>query len=66
MAQFTSFTAVVVACFASVFLAAANVSAQTALAPAPSMDTGAGFSLPMSGAVVASSLLLSLFALLRH
>ena len=51
------------------FTMAASVSAQStemAPAPAPSMDTGAGFSLPVSLAVVGSSLVLSLLALLKH
>ncbi|KAJ0099311.1 hypothetical protein Patl1_20583 [Pistacia atlantica] len=50
-------------------VAAAIVSAQSngmAPAPSPSMDTGAPFSLPVSGAIVGSSLVLSLFALFRH
>ncbi|XWS35498.1 hypothetical protein CRYUN_Cryun20dG0002500 [Craigia yunnanensis] len=49
----------------------AIVSAQdfgAASAPAPSMDKGAAYSLGngMSGAVICSSLLLSVIALLRH
>ncbi|KAJ0043479.1 hypothetical protein Pint_17964 [Pistacia integerrima] len=48
-------------------MAAATVSAQSgAAAPAPSLDTGAAFSLPVSAAIVGSSLVLSLFALLQH
>ncbi|KDP37350.1 hypothetical protein JCGZ_06804 [Jatropha curcas] len=64
MAQFNSCKTVIIACIAAIFLANTNVSAQ--LAPAPSPDTGAGFSLPMSSAIVASSLVLSFIALLRH
>ncbi|KAL8225322.1 hypothetical protein R6Q57_017879 [Mikania cordata] len=45
--------------------AAAAVSAQ-ATAPAPSPDAGAGFSVPVSGVVIGSSMLVSLFALLRN
>ncbi|KAG9148273.1 hypothetical protein Leryth_012234 [Lithospermum erythrorhizon] len=44
----------------------ATASAQEAMAPAPSPDAGAAFSLPLSSAVVGSSLLCSAFALLRH
>lgn len=40
-----------------------TVSAQ---APAPSPDAGDAFSLPVSGAVIGTTLLFSLFALLRH
>ncbi|CAN4095845.1 unnamed protein product [Withania somnifera] len=51
----------------AVFLAAVAVSAQEpSLAPAPSPDAGAGFSLPVSGALIGSSLIMSLFAVLRH
>ncbi|KAL0379894.1 UNVERIFIED_CONTAM: hypothetical protein Sangu_0053700 [Sesamum angustifolium] len=35
------------------------------LAPAPSPDAGAGYSVPVSAAVVASSVLLSLLALMK-
>ncbi|KAJ0043658.1 hypothetical protein Pint_17951 [Pistacia integerrima] len=50
-------------------VAAATVSAQSnrmAPVPSPSMDTEAAFSLPVSGAVVGPSLVLSLFAQFRH
>ncbi|KAJ0100089.1 hypothetical protein Patl1_20579 [Pistacia atlantica] len=50
-------------------VAAATVSAQSngmAPAPSPSMDTGAAFSLPVSGAIVGPSLVLSVFPLFRH
>lgn len=43
----------------------ATVSAQ-ASEPSPSPDAGAAFSLPVSGAVVASSLVLSALAVFRH
>ncbi|EEF35651.1 conserved hypothetical protein [Ricinus communis] len=66
MAQFSSFKTLMVACIAAFLLAASDVSAQMAPAPGPSMDTGAGFSLPVSATVVASSLVLSFAALLRH
>ncbi|KAC9235843.1 hypothetical protein E3N88_46154 [Mikania micrantha] len=45
--------------------AAAAVSAQ-ATAPAPSPDAGAGFSVPASGVLIGSSMLVSLFAFLRN
>ncbi|KDP37352.1 hypothetical protein JCGZ_06806 [Jatropha curcas] len=54
--------AVMIVVFAVVFPA---VSAQVA-APAPSPDAGAGFSLPVSGAVVGLSLLVSFLGLLKH
>ncbi|KAI3750219.1 hypothetical protein L2E82_20849 [Cichorium intybus] len=47
------------------FSVAATVSAQ-ATAPAPSPDAGAAFSVPVSGVVIGSSMLLSLVALFRH
>lgn len=43
--------------------AATTVSAQ---APAPSPDVGAAFSLPTSGVMIATSLLLSFVALLKN
>ena len=50
-----------------VFLVVVTVSAQEpSLAPAPSPDAGAGFSLPVSGVLIGTSLLVSLFAVLRH
>ncbi|KAL2328818.1 hypothetical protein Fmac_022245 [Flemingia macrophylla] len=47
---------------------AAGVRAQSSEAPAPppTMDAGAGFLVSYSGALVCSSLLLSLLALLCH
>ncbi|KAK6790137.1 hypothetical protein RDI58_013937 [Solanum bulbocastanum] len=51
----------------AVFLAAVVVSAQEpSLAPAPAPDAGAAFSLPVSGSLIGTSLLMSLFAVLRH
>ncbi|KAL7584436.1 hypothetical protein Lser_V15G42515 [Lactuca serriola] len=47
------------------FSVAATVSAQ-ATAPAPSPDAGVAFSVPISGVVIGSSMLLSLVALFRH
>ncbi|WOG98105.1 hypothetical protein DCAR_0417446 [Daucus carota subsp. sativus] len=43
----------------------AAASAQE-MAPAPSPDMGSGFSLPVSTAVVGTSLVFSLVALFRH
>ncbi|CAI9787551.1 unnamed protein product [Fraxinus pennsylvanica] len=43
--------------------AAVTVSAQ---GPAPSPDAGDALSLPVSGAIIGTSLLFSLFAILRH
>ncbi|KAI3678112.1 hypothetical protein L6452_37393 [Arctium lappa] len=45
--------------------AAATVCAQ-AQAPAPSPDAGAAFSVPASGVMIGTSLLLSFMALLRN
>ncbi|KAM3268074.1 hypothetical protein P3S67_031624 [Capsicum chacoense] len=51
----------------AIFLAACAVSAQEpSLAPTPSPDAGAGFSMPVSGALIGTSLVMSLFALLRN
>ncbi|WOH06502.1 hypothetical protein DCAR_0625930 [Daucus carota subsp. sativus] len=61
MAQVSSF---VVKAILVVVLAAVAVSGQEA--PAPSPDVGAGFSLPVSTAVVGTSLILSLLALVRN
>ncbi|KAJ0099314.1 hypothetical protein Patl1_20580 [Pistacia atlantica] len=55
--------------FAAFAMAPTTISAQSselARAPPPSSDTGAAFSLPVSGAIIGSSLVLSLFALLKH
>ncbi|KAK9065785.1 hypothetical protein SSX86_015186 [Deinandra increscens subsp. villosa] len=47
--------------------AAATVSAQEfAMAPAPSPDAGAAFNVPISGVMIATSLVLSFVALLRN
>lgn len=51
----------------AVVMLAVTASAQEfGMAPAPSPDAGAAFSLPVSTAFIASSLFVSLFALLRH
>ena len=50
----------------ALFMVATNVSAHVeAPAPAPSMVTGAGFSLPVSSAVIAFSLIISFISLLK-
>ncbi|KAF1001647.1 hypothetical protein AG4045_026959 [Apium graveolens] len=61
MAQISSF---VVKALLVALLAAVAVSGQE-MSPAPSPDVGAGFSLPVSTAVVGTSLILSLVALIR-
>ncbi|ESR34700.1 hypothetical protein CICLE_v10006974mg [Citrus x clementina] len=68
MAQISSLKSVMMM-FVLAALAMAAASAQStemAPAPAPSSDTGAASSLPVSGAVIASSLFVSLLALLKH
>ncbi|TXG70474.1 hypothetical protein EZV62_005409 [Acer yangbiense] len=68
----SSFKAVimVVFVFATLAVMAADVSAQTiemmAPAPAPSMATGAGFSLLVSGSIIGFSLFFSLLAIIKH
>ncbi|KAL7120594.1 hypothetical protein ACP275_02G131600 [Erythranthe tilingii] len=60
--------ALVVLMFVAVIMVGTTLSAAqggSGLTPAPSPDVGAGFSLPVSAAVVASSLLLSLLALVN-
>ncbi|KAJ6912772.1 hypothetical protein NC651_015275 [Populus alba x Populus x berolinensis] len=58
--------AIMVIYVVALFMVATNVSAQVeAPAPAPSMDTGAGFSLPVSSAVIAFSLIISFISLLK-
>ncbi|KAK4343777.1 hypothetical protein RND71_036871 [Anisodus tanguticus] len=44
----------------------ASSAQEIGMSPAPSPDAGAGFSLSSSGALIGTSLLLSLFALLRQ
>ncbi|KAK4377931.1 hypothetical protein RND71_004227 [Anisodus tanguticus] len=64
MAQVSS---IIKAFVLAVVLAAVAASAQeVGLAPAPSPDAGAGFSVPVSGALIGTSLLVSLFASLRN
>ena len=69
MAQLRSIKALAVFFVAAIIAAAASAqdSGMTpALAPAPSMDAGSAYSLPVSAAIVWSSVVLSLFALIKH
>ncbi|KAJ6992444.1 hypothetical protein NC653_015738 [Populus alba x Populus x berolinensis] len=68
MAKVRISKAIMVIYVVALFMVATNVSAQVeapAPAPAPSMDTGAGFSLPVSSAVIAFSLIISFISLLK-
>ncbi|KAI3507593.1 hypothetical protein L1887_22581 [Cichorium endivia] len=65
MAQISSIVKKVSLIAVVAFSVAATVSAQ-ATAPAPSPDAGSSFSVPVSGVVIGSSMLLSLVALFRH
>ncbi|XVE75654.1 hypothetical protein DITRI_Ditri12bG0110400 [Diplodiscus trichospermus] len=62
------FSKAIMIIFAAVVLSVATtVSAQdSAVAPTPSMDTGAAFSLPVSGVAVTFSLVISLLALMKQ
>ncbi|KAK8542153.1 hypothetical protein V6N13_137276 [Hibiscus sabdariffa] len=67
MAKIFFSKAIMIIFVAVVLSVASNVSAQdSAMAPAPSMDTGAAFSLPVSGVAVTFSLIISLVALLKQ
>ncbi|KAH6819397.1 hypothetical protein C2S51_003000 [Perilla frutescens var. frutescens] len=67
MAQISIVKAAVMVAYAIVALTAfASTASAQAQAPAPAPDTGAAFSLPVSGAAVAASLLFSAVALLRR
>lgn len=63
MAQVSIFKAFVLALIFAAVAASAQVPE---MSPAPSPDAGAGFSLPVSGAVIGMSLLISSVALLKH
>lgn len=63
MAQLSIIKAFVIA---FVLIAVTASAQEVGLAPAPSPDAGAGFSLPVSGALIGTSLLVSLFASLRN
>ncbi|KAK8554221.1 hypothetical protein V6N13_073154 [Hibiscus sabdariffa] len=58
----------ILAIFVALMLSeSATVSAQgVAMAPSPSMDTGAAFSMHVSAVAVAFSLIISFLALLKH
>ncbi|KAI5583900.1 hypothetical protein BDE02_06G047200 [Populus trichocarpa] len=64
MAKVRISKAIMVIYVVALFMVATNVSAQVE-APAPSMDTGAGFSLPVSSAVITFSLIISFISLLK-
>ncbi|KAL5715091.1 hypothetical protein ACHQM5_016969 [Ranunculus cassubicifolius] len=73
MAQFrfsraSSAAAMMVLCFINALFSVVvkGQDSEEMLAPSPSMDAGAGFSLPQAGVLVCTSLLLSLVALLWH
>ncbi|KAI5652430.1 hypothetical protein M9H77_29617 [Catharanthus roseus] len=51
---------------AVVMLTVTSSAQDIGMAPSPSPDAGAAFSLPVSTAFIVSSLFFSLFALLRH
>lgn len=59
----TSSAHIVMAMFVVALFYVSGVMAQD-IAPFPTMDTGAGFTLPISGVLVCSSMLVSLIALL--
>uniref|UniRef100_A0A3Q7IKZ7 Uncharacterized protein n=1 Tax=Solanum lycopersicum TaxID=4081 RepID=A0A3Q7IKZ7_SOLLC len=65
MAQISIIKSVLVALIVVVFSATSSAQ-EIGLAPAPAPDAGAGFSLAQSGALVASSLLVSAVALFRN
>ncbi|KAK8554220.1 hypothetical protein V6N13_073153 [Hibiscus sabdariffa] len=67
MAQVCTSKPIVAIFVALVLSVSATVSAQGgAMAPSPSMDSGAAFSLPVSAVAVAFSLIVSFLALLKH
>ncbi|KAL9240127.1 hypothetical protein vseg_014384 [Gypsophila vaccaria] len=55
-----------VSIFVVVVLALVAVAQAQEMAPSPAPSVGAGFSVPVSNAVVAFSIVLSLFSLLKH
>ncbi|KAL7234241.1 hypothetical protein ACSBR1_017773 [Camellia fascicularis] len=67
MANMSSFKALAVFFVVALFSAAASAQ-DLGMAPAsaPGMDAGSAFSLPISAAVMCSSLALSLVALIKH
>lgn len=67
MANICFSKAIMITFVAAVLSVATCVSAQdSAAAPAPSMDTGAAFSLPVSVVAVTISLIVSLIALMKQ
>ena len=64
MAQVSMIKALVLTVVMSAITAAS--AEEVSLAPAPSPDAGAGFSLPVSTALIAASLLSSVFGLMRN
>lgn len=67
MAQVSIVKALMLVFVVAIFSQVATVSAQGgSSAPAPSPDAGSAFSVPFPGAVIASSLILSFLALLKH
>ncbi|XWS43181.1 hypothetical protein CRYUN_Cryun16bG0080800 [Craigia yunnanensis] len=69
MTQVSIYKAISTLFVAFIFSIAATVSAQGqdgAMTPAPSMDNGVAFSLPIFGVVVPFSLTISLLAFLKH
>ncbi|KAL9336294.1 hypothetical protein Peur_070782 [Populus x canadensis] len=66
MARFGgSFTHIVMAMVVVALLRICGVMAQD-IAPTPAMDTGAGLELPLSMAVISSSMIFSVLALMLH
>lgn len=64
MAQFGgSFVHIVIAMVVVALLHSCGMMAQS-IAPTPAMDAGAGFELPVSMAIISSSMILSLLALM--
>ncbi|GFZ00457.1 hypothetical protein Acr_14g0000930 [Actinidia rufa] len=67
MSHLRSIKALAVFVVVAIFAAAASAQdSGMAPAPAPSMDAGSAHLLPVSAAIVFSSVVLSLFALIKH
>ncbi|GMP41780.1 hypothetical protein CsSME_00011753 [Camellia sinensis var. sinensis] len=68
MAQLSSFKALTVFVVVFAILSAIGSAQEFEMAPAPSpsMDAGSAYSLPISGAVVCSSIVFSLLVLMKH
>lgn len=65
MAQVSTVKATMILFAIVMFAAAATVSAQE-VSPTPSPDVGSAFSVPLPNAMIVSSLLVSLIALIKH